>query len=182
MLVGIIPHKKYNLTVKIGYETKIFEDHGSRRRRPDPSTRRTDSAPKIMVGGSVLSPRDGAIGSSPVRKRGVIQPNNTCQSPRMGAIEACVIINRPAGALAFLERLLSGASRPRPNAHRPSGPHSRRPVLFRPEGPQAFCRGREAPENGPHNRRAPTGRKEVALSLSDAARGYGSVAPAVCDP
>ena len=47
---------------------------------------------------------------SPVRKRGVIQPNNTCQSPRMGAIEPRVIINRPAGALAFFERLLSGAS------------------------------------------------------------------------
>ena len=34
---------------------------------------------------------------SPVRKHGVMQPNNTCQSPRMGAIEARVIINRPAG-------------------------------------------------------------------------------------
>ncbi len=43
------------------------------------------------------------------RKRAVIQPNNTCRSPRMGAIEPRVIINRPAGALAFLERLLSGA-------------------------------------------------------------------------
>ena len=62
-----------------------------------------------MVGGSLLSPRDGAIGMSPVRKRGVSEHQNTFQSPRMGAIEPRVIINRPAGALAFLERLLSGA-------------------------------------------------------------------------
>ena len=47
----------------------------------------------------MLSPREGAIGSSPVRKRGVIEHQNTFQSPRTGAIEARVIINRPAGAL-----------------------------------------------------------------------------------
>ena len=132
----------------------------------DPVAARHPQQVVRAIRSSPLSPREGAIGSSPVRKRGVIQPNRTCQSPRMGAIEPRVIINRPAGALAFLETLLSGASRPRSNAHRPSGPHSRRPVLFRPEGPQAFCRGREAPENGPHNRRAPTGRKESRCHTS----------------
>jgi len=57
--------------------------------------------------GSLLSPREGAIGMSPVRKRGVMQPNNTCQSPRTGAIEPRVIINRPAGALWTSEASVS---------------------------------------------------------------------------
>jgi len=38
---------------------------------------------------------------SPVRKRGVIEHQNSCQSPRMGAIEPRVIINRPAGTLWY---------------------------------------------------------------------------------
>ena len=49
---------------------------------------------------------------SPVRKRGVIEHQNHFQSPRMGAIEPRAIINRPAGALAFLESCFPGPHGP----------------------------------------------------------------------